>query len=110
MQSGYSPVEAASHIALITMALDIKSAGHDYERLMLFHSHAMALLELLKEYRDKKMIRDSLWQNDAKAVYHISTMDGHQDQWIEKFLSDPFAGKERLANSRITNKWTLYQS
>lgn len=101
VQSGYSPVEAASHIALTTMALDIKSAEPDFERFMRFHSHAMALIEVLKEYRDKKMIRDSMWQNDAKAVYHIATIDGQQVQWIDKILSDPIAGKQRLANSRI---------
>jgi hypothetical protein len=32
VQSGYSVVETASHIALTTMALDIKSAEQDFER------------------------------------------------------------------------------
>jgi hypothetical protein len=102
VQSGYSAVETASHIALTTMALDIKSAEQDLERLMRIHSHAMALLKVLKEYRDKKMMRDSMCQNDATAVYHIATIDGQQGDWIDKILSDPIAGKERLANSRIT--------
>jgi hypothetical protein len=102
VQSGYSPVETASHIALTTMALDIKSARRDFERFIRINSHAMALQKVLKEYRDKKMMRDSLWQNDAKAVYHIATIDGQQDEWIDKILSDPIAGKDRLANSRIT--------
>jgi hypothetical protein len=62
----------------------------------------MALLNVLKEYRDKKMMRDSVFQNDAKAVFHIATIDGQQGEWIDKILSDPIAGKERLANSRIT--------
>jgi hypothetical protein len=102
VQSGYSVVETASHIALTTMALDIKSARQDFQRSIRIHSHAMALLQVLKEYWDKKMMRDSIWQNDAKAVYHLATIDGQQGEWIDKILSDPIAGKERLANSHIT--------
>jgi hypothetical protein len=102
VQSGYSPVETASHIALTTMALDIKSAQRDFDRSMGIYSHAMALLKVLKEYRDKKEMRATMWQNDSKAIYHIATIDGQQAQWIEKILNDPIAGKERLANSRIT--------
>lgn len=101
VQNGYSPVEVASHLALTTMALDIKSGDQGIERLMRIHSHGAALLEVLKEYRDNKMMRDAMWQNDAKAVFHIATVDQHQLEWIDKVLSDPIAGKERLANSRI---------
>jgi hypothetical protein len=100
VESGYSVVETAAHIALTTMALDSKSA--DFERSILIHSHAMALIQVLKEYRDKKMMRDSMLQNDARAVFHVATIDGQQREWIDKVLSDPIAGKERLANSRIT--------
>ena len=75
VQSGYSPAGAASHIALTTMALDIQSAQRDFVKLMGFYNHAITLIKVLKEYRDKKMMRDSIWQNDAQALYHIARLD-----------------------------------
>ena len=101
MESGYNSVEAASHIALTTMALDVKQAGDNIMALMAFIPHAKALLEILKEYKDKNMMNLTLWENDARAVYYIITVDENQIEWIEKILSDPIAGKERLATSRI---------
>ena len=100
VQSGYSPVEAASHIALTTMALDIKGAERDFVKLMGFYNHAITLIKVLREYRDKKMMRDSIWQNDTQALYHIARFDLQSAEWIGKILSDPIAGKERLANTR----------
>ena len=100
-ESGYNEVETASHIAYTTMALDIREAGYDIRLLMQFVSHAWSLLEILKEYKDKKMINPTQWQNDTTAIYHISAIDSQQEEWIEKILSDPISGKERLANSRI---------
>jgi hypothetical protein len=100
LQSGYSPAEVASHLALITMALDIKNVGLSTQ-LLWFVPHARALLDVLKSYRDKGLMREAIWKNDATAVYGISMVDNKQVQWIDKVLSDPIAGKERLANSRI---------
>lgn len=99
--SGYSEVETASHIALTTMALDIKDAGFDMNILIEISIHAQALLKVLKEYKDKGMIHPTQWQNDSAAILGISYVDEKQEDWIEKVLSDPIAGKERLANSRI---------
>ncbi len=83
------------------MALDVKQAGDNIMALMAFIPHAKALLEILKEYKDKNMMNLTLWENDARAVYYIITVDENQIEWIEKILSDPIAGKERLATSRI---------
>jgi hypothetical protein len=101
MGSGYNSVETASHIAFTTMALDVKEAGDDIMALAAFMPHAKALLGILKEYKDKKQMNPSQWENDARAVFHIATVDENQLEWIEKILSDPIAGKERLATSRI---------
>ena len=48
-ESGYNEVETASHIALTTMARDLKEAGSDISKLLAFVPHARASLELLKE-------------------------------------------------------------
>ena len=101
LSSGYNAVETASHIAFTTMAWDVKEAGDDIMALVAFVPHGKALLELLKEYKDKKLMNPTQWDNDARAIYHIVTVDEHQLEWIEKILSDPIAGKERLAKSRI---------
>jgi hypothetical protein len=101
VQSGYSSVETASHIALTTLALDVKRAGNDFPKMLALYTHGMALLEVLKGYRDQKLMRESMWENDSQAVYHVANIDAQQLSWIEKILSDPVAGNERLANSRI---------
>jgi hypothetical protein len=101
LESGYNAVETASHISLTTLALDVKDAGTNIEKLMRFMPHAMALLEVLKSYKDKGMMHPTQWQNDTNAIWRVSTVDEHQEEWIEKVLSDPIAGKERLATSRV---------
>ena len=99
--SGYNSVETASHIALITLALDIKEAGFDIEKLAAFIPRAEAHLKVLKEYKDRGMMDPALWKNDATAVFGVTMVDEHQEEWIEKVLSDEMAGKGRLAKSRL---------
>jgi hypothetical protein len=101
IESGYSEAETASHIAHTTLALDVKEAGTDIEKLLGFLPHGMALLEVLKDYKDRGMMRESQWQNDSTAVFRVITVDEHQEEWIAKILSDPIAGKQRLATSRV---------
>ena len=52
LQSGYKVVEVASHIAHVTLALDVREAGNDINKLNRYFLHGMALLEKLKEYKD----------------------------------------------------------
>ncbi|HSH97390.1 MAG: hypothetical protein ACAH07_08485 [Methylophilaceae bacterium] len=101
IESGYNVVEAASHIAFTTMALDIREAGDDIAKIISFLPHREALLKILKEYKDKGMMNPTQWENDAAAIFHISNVDQHQIPWIQKILSDPIAGKQRLAVSRV---------
>lgn len=100
LRSGYNDVETASHIALTTMALDIKRAENAIIFLA-FWPHARALLEVLKKYKDNGQMHPTQWQNDSAAILHIVYVDKNQSQWIDDILSDPIAGKERLANSRV---------
>lgn len=48
LMSGYNNVETTSHIALTTMALDIKEAGRGITSLMAFLPNGMELLKILK--------------------------------------------------------------
>ena len=104
LESGYNAVETASHLSLTTLALDVREAGSDVGKLTRFLPHAMALLEVLKSYKDKGMMNPTQWQNDANAIYRVSTVDERQEEWIEKVLSDPIAGKERVATNRIGHR------
>lgn len=101
LESGYNAVETASHIAHTTIALDVKEAGEDIMELMAFVPHGMALLEVLKKHKDKGQMNPTQWANDAQAVFQVIQVDENQIEWIDKILSDPIAGKERLAVSRI---------
>lgn len=101
IKNGYNSVEAASLIAVTTMALDIKEAGDDILSLMAFLPHGLALLKVLKKYKENNQMHPTQWQNDSAAVWHIVNVDEKQLEWVDKILSDPVAGKERLAVSRI---------
>lgn len=101
LESGYNAVETASHIALTALALDVKEAGKNIIKLAAFVPHGMALLEVLKNYKDKGQMNPTQWANDAKAVFQVIQVDKNQIEWIDKILNDPIAGKERLAVSRI---------
>jgi hypothetical protein len=100
-QSGYSEVETASHIALTTMARDIKEAGTDIAKLIAFLPHGRAILEMLKQYKDAGLMHPTQWQNDANAFYGIMMVNAHQQEWVDQVLSDLVAGKERLATRCI---------
>jgi len=101
LNSGYNSVETASHIAFTTMALDIKEANNNALTLMIILQHAYALLEILKEYKDNGMMNPTQWKIDADAIIGIARITKYQKEWVDKVLSDPIAGKERLAKSRI---------
>lgn len=101
LMSGYNAIETASHIALTTLALDVRNAGNDIVALTAFVPHGMALLEVLKNFKDNGKINPTQWANDANAIFHIVHVDQNQEEWIKKILSDPIAGKERLAISNI---------
>jgi hypothetical protein len=52
VSSDYNEVEVASHIAHVTLARDVREAGADILKLTGYVPHGMALLEVLKEYKD----------------------------------------------------------
>ena len=101
LQSGYSVIDTASHIALTTMARDISEAGNNIEKLIKFVPHASAIIEILEEWKNQCLMSEMQFQNDGKAFLGIVLIDAQQENWINKVLADPIAGRERLANSRI---------
>lgn len=100
-KSGYSEAEAASHIALTTMARDIKEAPLDARWSARLAIHARILLDMLKEYKDSGLMHPAQWQNDSTAFWRIVVVDEHQHEWIDKILFEPVTGKERLATCTI---------
>lgn len=98
VMSGYSHVEAASHLALATLAYDARDANLDFEKLIPLAAHAAAMVEYLTRWGGAGLIRDEILRNDGSAMIHVSQGD---PSWIEAVLKDPLTSKERVANSRI---------
>lgn len=101
LESGYSPAEAASHIALTTMALDFKQAEDNFDKLITLTAHSMEILKILKILKDTGQMHPAQWKNDTNALWQVAQIDKDQIDWVNKILDDPISGKERLANSKV---------
>lgn len=103
LESGYSHLETASHLALVTLALDAKEAGTDIGRLMALVPHARSMIDVLTEYQQHHpgLMREALFKNDAVAMLKVVVVDKDQRAWIERVLSDPTIATQRVATSRI---------
>lgn len=96
--SGYSAVEAASHIALLTLARDVDEAKADIDKLAKLAIRGSLMLRVLKHYKDHGMMRKKLCDNDAAAVLGVVTLGEVQRQWLGVVLSDEVRSYGRLAN------------
>jgi hypothetical protein len=99
LQSGYSDAETASHIALVTIAWDVRELGPDVRALVAIAGHVSGMLHVLKGYKDKGLIQEKLLQNDVLALIKITNPSPESEEWINRVLSDEIAAKERCANS-----------
>lgn len=104
LESGYSHAETASQIVLATLALDAKAASGDLLRSIAMAPHAKAIIEILSEYKRTGLMREEIFQNDARAVIGVVTVDQNQKQWIDSVLSDNIISQDRLAISSIDYK------
>lgn len=110
LKSGYSHAETASHLALTTFALDVKEADYDLMMLISLGSHARAMMEVLSEFKDAGLMPEDIYQTDVNTLYYLSRMGEQQLEWVERVLSHPVAGKERVAISRLDYKRTVEES
>lgn len=103
LKSGYSQLETASRLALVTLAWDVKEAGTDIVTLIAFVPHARSMVDILTQYQKQHpgLMREELFKNDALAMLKVVMVDQDQRAWIERVLSDPTIASERVANSRI---------
>lgn len=99
--SGYSLVETASFLALSTLARDAREAGHDISKYFALVAHAKAIIDLLSTLRGKELIREEIFQNDARAMLKVTVPSPEQAEWIHRVLSDPLTSQERVAESRL---------
>lgn len=98
--SGYSPCETASHLALSTLALDIKEGFPDIRKMMRPVPNASAMFHILVDFKNAGLMREELVENDARAIFHVITPGKHQLTWISQVLSDPLIAQNRVANLR----------
>lgn len=101
VESGYSPAETASHFAVATFAHDARTAMGDLEATLRLAPRAMAVLECLKDLKDRGFIREELWRNDSTALFKMSQPSPETSDWIDRVLSDPMVANEAVAISRI---------
>jgi len=99
--SGYSPHESASLIASTTLALEIQNANNDIIALMMIAVHALEVTRRLAAFAKQGLMREEIFENDRIALLGLIATDADQKSWVDRLLSDPVAGKERLAKSRI---------
>ncbi len=98
LMSECSPAEAALYVAINTLALDIVEFENDLDKLMGSGIHCLAILKLIKSYKERGLIRESEWENSARGLYHLMTIDKNQMKWCQNILSDPVVGDHRLAH------------
>lgn len=99
IESGYSPAETASQLALATLAIDAREALSSAEDMARIFAHAMATLEVLKLLKDKGQISQELWKNDSTAMYKVTYPSQEQEEWIAAVLKDPVVSKKKVANA-----------
>ena len=101
--SGYNAVETASNISVLTLARDVAEAGRNIDELAKLAARAMAMLEVLKAYKDKGLMREDLWKNDSSAIYGLAVHGSgeNQQRWISAvLLNDEVKHLGRLAHFR----------
>lgn len=99
--SGYNEFATATQISLVTLATDIREAGRDITKLMAFMPHTMAMIDIMKEWKDRGVLPQAIFENDGRAMVKVATVSPEQNEWIDKVLSDPVATAERVANCRL---------
>jgi hypothetical protein len=97
LESGHSPCETASHMALVTLARDARDAGLDIAQLAILVPRATSMISVLIEFKNAGLIRESLFKNDARAILGVVMVDEHQEDWISLVLSDPILAGRRVA-------------
>jgi len=96
-KSGFGTVEVASQIALHTLALDLRNAGTDIERIAEIAENAKRIIGLLNGYKSAGKIRAVQWEKDTRAIAGIAFPGHQQDAWLESTLNNPMVGETRLA-------------
>ena len=98
LTSGYSHCETASHLAVLTLALDVQEAGDDAGKLIALLSHGHFMLDVLKEFNNENLMREEIWKNDSQAIFHISMINENQKNFVQKILISQLYSRNRLAN------------
>lgn len=88
IMSGYTAEEAVMHSYLFDIALQVKMADEDIEKIMAIFSSIVPVLEIFKKWKDSGLIKEDLWKNDTRAIYKVAVLDPSQPEWLEVVLRD----------------------
>lgn len=97
--SGFSNAETASHIALATVARDVRESSHDLDGIMYIAIHARSMLAALERFHTDGLMRSAFVKNDGRALIKVAIPSPEQAEWIDRVLSDEVVAKERMATS-----------
>jgi hypothetical protein len=97
LASGYHAAEAASRIALTTLALDSRTAGNDLHKTDAILCHAVEIIKIIGKLENSGLMRTGIAKNDARALWGVANPSVERKEWIMTVLSDEVAGKNRLA-------------
>lgn len=98
IESGYSAGESASHVILLSIARDAKSAYQnlDTEATKQLNQFGQFALKILNMFKDAGYIRSNVWEKDTTAIGKIIFPSPESTKWIEKVLSNPVVAKEAV--------------
>lgn len=85
---GDTPEEAIIRSYLFDVALQVKNAGDNSKVLMEIFFSTQQPLILFHEWNKKNLIRNSIWENNARAISGVTTINAEQLNWIDLILAD----------------------
>lgn len=97
IKAGMDTAEAASRIALASMARDVQNAGGNCQLLEALEQHASEIIYKLHELKLRGLIQESIWRSDANAILRVSTPDTSQSEWVAYILGNRALDKYRMA-------------
>lgn len=100
-QSGYSAAETASHLALATIARDIREEPNNLDMTLAIANQAREMLQVLKRFVEDGDMRANFFKNDGLALVKIATPGPEQHEWLNRVLSDEIVARDRVASHEI---------
>ncbi|MFZ3584501.1 hypothetical protein ACOI1H_20405 [Loktanella sp. DJP18] len=104
LQSNYTKSETASLLVSAALAWDVREhfiQHFNVKKVSLLAQHGLEALKVLRSLAESGNIRRELWQNDARAIMVMTSMDHASAGMIERVLNDEVVSGNRVGVSRV---------